>query len=68
MYLLGAYLKAYEQTQSFHVSVAAILDFCTLYCFEVFYFYIFAFLIPKNLCVDTRMYHLGAFVKSCEQT
>ena len=54
MNLLGAFLKSYEQTLIFHVSVAAILDLCALYCFKVFYLYFFEFLIPK-LGVDTKM-------------
>ena len=41
--------------------MAAILDFYTLYCFDVFYFYFFEFFIPKNLGVDTKMNISDAF-------
>ena len=61
MNVLGAFKKSYVQTYIFHVSVAAILDFCTFYCFELKKKNLFKFLIPKNLCVDTRMNILGAF-------
>ena len=47
----------------FFVSVVAILDYCPFYCFGVFYFIFFEFLIPKNLCVDTRKNILSAFKK-----
>ena len=39
----------------FYVSVAAILDLCTLYFFDVFYLNFFEFLISKNLGVDQKM-------------
>ena len=53
---------SYEQTCIFHVSVGAILDFYTLYCFDNIYFYFFECLIPKNLGVDTKMNNPGAIM------
>ena len=41
--------------------MAAILDFCTFACVEVFNLDFFEFLIHQNSCVDTRMNVLGAF-------
>ena len=60
--LLGEFLKNVMSRNRFffYVSAAAILDFCTMYCFDVFLF--FEFLIPKNLSVDTKMKLLGAFL------
>ena len=53
--LLGAFKKK-VMSRIFHASVAAILDFCTLYCFE------FINLLPKNLDIDTKINILGAFL------
>ena len=49
------FLESYENTSISHISMAAILDFCTLYCFEIFYFDFLEFRIPINLGVDTKM-------------
>ena len=47
----------------FHISMAAILDFCTFAYVDVINLDFFEFLIPKNVCLDTRRNILGAFKK-----
>ena len=53
--ILSELFLNYEQTYIFHISITAILDFCTFACVKVIDFDFFEFLIPENLCVVTKV-------------